>query len=60
MLLRFLTLCSNINAIGITQPPPKEGARSAFFSNLSRQLFSKAIQAKSFGGAFVILITVPY
>ena len=36
MLLRFLTLCSNINAIGITQPPPKEGARSAFFSNLSK------------------------
>ena len=49
--------------IGIMQPPPKEGVRSALFSILViclRQLCSKAFQAPSFGGGFVISITVPH
>ena len=49
--------------IGITQPPPTEGAWSALFSNLSKsglQLCSKALQAPSAGGGCVIPTTVPY
>ena len=50
--------------ICITQPPTKESASSALFSNLSKvwlgQLCRKALQAPSFGGGFVIPITVPY
>ena len=48
------------------QRAPTEGAWSALFSNLSksgldnRQISSKALQAPSVGGGFVIPITVPY
>ena len=51
--------------IGITQSPPKEGAQSALFCNLSESgldnyLCSKALKAPSFGGDCVIPITLPY
>ena len=46
--------------IGITQPPPKDSARSALFSNRCLRHLHKQLQAPSFGGGFVILITVPY
>ena len=50
--------------VGITQPPPKDGARDPLFSNLSKFGLDNYIVKRSkrylFRGGFVIPITVPY
>ena len=49
--------------IGMKQPPPIEGARSALFSNLSKSALDNYVLKRSsrhLWGGFVIPITAPY